>query len=99
MAAVFKAISDPIRREILEDLARQPMAVHEIAGQYLVSRPAISRHLSIMRDAGLIDRRKAGKENVYYLNTEPLSDVRSWLDQFWVEKISKLKELAEGEAR
>ena len=98
MPAVFKAISDPMRREILEDLAERPMAVHEIAGQYLVSRPAISRHLSIMRDAGLIDRRKSGKENVYYLNTEPLSDVRTWLDQFWVEKMSKLKELAEGEA-
>lgn len=95
MESVFKAISDPTRREILEDLSKEPLAVHEIARRYLVSRPAISRHLSIMREAGLIDCRRSGKENVYFIDTKPLTELRDWLDCFWTSKIGTLKELSE----
>ncbi len=95
MTAVFKAISDPTRRDILAALSRRPMAVHDIAKGHTMSRPAISKHLAIMREAGLIERRQNGRENVYFLQTEPLLDVKHWLEQFWMKKISKLKDMSE----
>lgn len=97
MANAFKSIADPTRREILEDLSVRPMAVHELADLYAISRPAISRHLGIMMEAGLIGRRRSGKENIYHLNTEPLMDIQKWLDRFWTERLTKLKDLSEGE--
>lgn len=96
---MFAALADSSRRRILTMLARRPAAVHELAGQFRVSRPAISRHLRVLRDAGLVSVSKQGTENVYGLETERLRLVEAWLGQFWSGRLTDLKSLAEGSWR
>ena len=91
----FRAIADPTRREILAALQARPMPVHEIAGLFDVSRPAISKHLRILTDAGLVAARRAGKENLYELRAEAFAPVAEWLGRFWGGRLASLKALAE----
>lgn len=91
---VFHAVADPIRREILELLATHNMPVHELAGQFSVSRPAISTHLRVLREAGLVEEHKSGRERVYSLIPGPLREVRLWIayfDPFWDLRLKHLK--------
>lgn len=74
----FKAVSDPTRREILELLAERPRSVREIAELFPMSRPAISKHLRLLREAGLAVERKEGRRRFYSLQAEPLREVESW---------------------
>lgn len=95
---VFAAIADPTRREIVSLLARQPMPVQMLAHRFPVTRPAISRHLKVLRQAGLVSEQKEGRQRVYRLQPERLQEVRDWVlyfDQFWLEALSKLKTLVE----
>ncbi len=94
---IFRALADPVRRRILSDLNRAPQSVHALAGRYEASRPAISRHLKVLKKCRVIDCRPAGRENVYYLQTEPLREVFDWLEQFWGSRLAKLKTLSEGD--
>jgi len=94
--AVFAALADPRRRRILSLLARRPAAVHELSRQFRVSRPAISRHLRVLKNAGLVGVRKRATENIYVLKTERLRLVESWLRPFWATRLFDLKTLAEG---
>jgi DNA-binding transcriptional ArsR family regulator len=91
----FRAIADPTRRAILSALRAQPLAVHEIAGRFDVSRPAISKHLRVLTDAGLVAARRAGKENLYELRAEAFAPVAEWVGRFWGGKLATLKALAE----
>lgn len=79
---VFAAIADPTRRRILEMLGNGPEAVQDIADRFDISRPAISRHLRVLADAGLVRARAEGRRNVYALEPEPFAAVRDWLDGF-----------------
>jgi DNA-binding transcriptional ArsR family regulator len=77
--AVFRAIADPTRRRILGLLRRQPLTVGELAGNFRISRPAISRHLGLLRKAGLVVSRPRGTASLCQLNTRPLRAVSGWV--------------------
>jgi DNA-binding transcriptional ArsR family regulator len=78
---VFAALADPVRRELLDAVAAQPMRVVDLADRQSISRPAISRHLRLLTEAGLLDVEQHGRERHYALRTEPLRHVRGYLDQ------------------
>lgn len=95
---VFKAISDPTRREILNLLSGGRQAVGEIAQNFRSSRPAISKHLRLLRSAGLVVSRKEGTANICELNARPLRSVEEWLQSyraFWNENLRNLKRFVE----
>lgn len=93
--SVFKAIADETRRDIIRALAERPLPVHALAARFDVSRPAISKHLRILGEAGLVRASRAGKENIYSLDEEPLKAVLDWLGRFWSGRLDLLKHLAE----
>ncbi len=82
-AAVFDALGEPVRRQILELLSEGPAPVHRLAEQLPVNRPAVSKHLRVLSEAGLTEHRSVGTSNVYYLRREGLDAARAWLDQTW----------------
>jgi DNA-binding transcriptional ArsR family regulator len=77
--AVFRAVADPTRRRILARLRRAPLETGRIARAFPVSRPAISRHLRILVEAGLVRRRRAGRRCFYSLNAAPLKAIDAWI--------------------
>jgi DNA-binding transcriptional ArsR family regulator len=96
--AVFKAIADPTRREILRLLTSGQRTVGSIAANFRTSRPAISKHLRLLRTAGLVVTRKCGTTRVCELNAKPLRAVNDWLREyevFWDENLRKLKKYVE----
>jgi DNA-binding transcriptional ArsR family regulator len=96
--AVFKAIADPTRREILGLLTGRRHTVNEIAGNFRVSRPAISKHLRVLRAAGLVSTRRKGTSSICELNGKPLRVVHDWLQDygaFWDESLRNLKRFVE----
>ena len=88
-------IADPIRRRVLELVRDTELPAGEIAAQFTVSRPAVSRHLRVLRESGLVRERRVGRERLYRADLEPLSELRSWLDDYWRGRLTALKELAE----
>jgi DNA-binding transcriptional ArsR family regulator len=96
--AVFDAIADPTRRDILTVLVEQPASVEEIAARFPISRPAISRHLKLLLQAGLVARRESGRSNIYRIEPGPLEAVRAWMNQIWQGRLALLKRLAEGDS-
>lgn len=92
---MFAALADRKRRAIVHALADQPLPVHAIAARFDVSRPAISRHLRVLKDADLVAIATAGRENLYYVKTSTLREVEDWLSVIWARRLSKLKTLVE----
>ncbi|MCM5682740.1 metalloregulator ArsR/SmtB family transcription factor [Schlegelella sp. S2-27] len=92
----FHALGDPTRRRIFEMLARQPRAVTELAAQLPVSRPAVSQHLKVLQDAGLVRFDRAGTRNIYGVDPDGLRAMRAYLDALWTEALGDLKALAES---
>jgi DNA-binding transcriptional ArsR family regulator len=98
---VFRAIADPTRREILSLLRGRQRTVGEIAGNFRMSRPAISKHLRLLRSAGLVDTRRHGASSLCGLNAKPLRAVDDWLrdyEVFWSETMQSPKRYVEGKA-
>lgn len=95
----FKAVGDATRRKILLSLLDGPAPVYEIAEQFRVTRPAISRHLRVLKDAGLVRQERSGREIVYHLEARALAEMRAWLDGFWTRGLVKIKKAAEGRKR
>src|SRR5215213_9650658 len=93
---VFDALGNPVRRQILERLADEPMNVGSLAAEFPVSRPAISRHLAVLRDAGLVVHRSEGTRNVYALDPKGFEATRKALDAFWDEAETRLRLVAEN---
>ena len=96
--AVFHALADPTRREILDLLRTEERSAGDVAARFQVSRPAISRHLRVLRSAGLVDQRKNAQWRVYRLNPEGLREVDRWLDSyrvFWTARMHDLKRYVE----
>ena len=91
----FAALGDPTRREIFERLAERPTAVGELARGLPVSRPAVSQHLRVLKDAGLVVDRRAGNRRIYQLNPEGVDALRSYLDGFWNRSLAAFKAAAE----
>src|SRR5215471_1749120 len=91
------ALADPTRRRVFERLKNGPHAVGEIARGMPVSRPAVSQHLKVLKQAGLVADRPEGTRRVYYIDPHGLGALRQWLDQFWDEALAAFQ--AEVEAR
>jgi len=93
------ALGDPTRRAIFERLAGGPKAVGEIANELPVSRPAVSQHLKVLKQAGLETDRAEGTRRVYQLNPQGIRDLRAYFDQFWDQALASFKEAAEKESQ
>jgi DNA-binding transcriptional ArsR family regulator len=91
------AISDPIRRRVLELVRDDELPAGELAAQFDVSRPAVSRHLRVLRDAGLVHERREGRLRLYRADPAPLEELRDWLDGYWSGRLQALKRAAEEE--
>jgi DNA-binding transcriptional ArsR family regulator len=97
-ADVFRAIADPTRRAILDRLRSGPSAVNALAADFRQSRPAISKHLRVLRQARLVSEQRAGRERLYALQPVPLRQVQSWLEgyrAFWQTNLDNLKRYLE----
>ncbi len=94
-APAFDALGDATRREIFERLADRPQAVGELAEQLPVSRPAVSQHLRVLKDAGLVTDRPAGNRRIYQVDPGGVSALRAYLDQFWTQSLASFKRVAE----
>jgi DNA-binding transcriptional ArsR family regulator len=92
----FEALGDPNRREILRTLASGDLPVHEIAAALPISRPAVSRHLRLLKDAGLVSERALGTRHIYHLESEGLTTVQSYLERVWGEAAARFRLLAEN---
>jgi DNA-binding transcriptional ArsR family regulator len=96
--AVATAVADPIRRRVLELVRDRELAAGELASQFDVSRPAVSRHLRVLREAGLVHERRDGRLRLYRADPAPLAELRSWLEAYWDERLEALRSLAEEPA-
>ena len=94
----FAALADPTRREIFERLASEPSAVGELANELPVSRPAVSQHLKVLKEAGLVVDRAIGTRRVYEIDPNGLGELRAWLDKFWGEALEAFKAEVERDA-
>jgi DNA-binding transcriptional ArsR family regulator len=88
------ALADPTRRAIFERLARSPGAVGEIAQTVPVSRPAVSQHLKVLKDAGLVIDRPEGTRRVYSVDPEGLAQIRAYFEQFWTTSLEAFRDAA-----
>jgi DNA-binding transcriptional ArsR family regulator len=95
----MNALGDPTRRTIFERLARTPMAVGELAGELPVSRPAVSQHLRVLKDAGLVRERAEGTRRVYRVDLDGVAAVRGYFDRFWDQALADFKAEAERRER
>ncbi len=91
----WTALGDPTRRAIFERLADRPHAVGELASELPVSRPAVSQHLKVLKDAGLVIDRRAGNRRVYQLDPEGVGALRADLERFWNRALAAYKEAVE----
>jgi DNA-binding transcriptional ArsR family regulator len=91
----WTALGDPTRRAIFERLADRPQAVGELASELPVSRPAVSQHLKVLKDAGLVVDRAAGNRRVYRVDPDGVSVLRAQLDRFWNQALTTYKEVVE----
>ena len=89
------ALGDRTRRAIFELLSAGPRAVGEIADQLPVSRPAVSQHLRVLKDAGLVAERREGTKRIYRLDPDGLAEVRDYFDRFWDAALAEFKAAAE----
>jgi DNA-binding transcriptional ArsR family regulator len=92
------ALADPTRREIFERVAERPRAVGELASGLPVSRPAVSQHLKVLKEAGLVVDRPVGNRRIYQLDLTGLGALRAYLDRFWNQSMAAFKAAAEKEA-
>jgi DNA-binding transcriptional ArsR family regulator len=97
--AVIQAIGEPRRREILLLVQDTELAAGEIAARFEVTRPAISQHLTVLKNAGLVSERRDGTRRLYCARPEGLAELRSFLDGFWDDRLERLKLAAEEEER
>ena len=91
----WNALGDATRRTIFERLADRPQAVSELAEDLPVSRPAVSQHLRVLKDAGLVVDRRAGKQRIYQVDLEGVGALRADLERFWNNALAAYKEVVE----
>jgi len=92
-------LADPTRRAILERIGHSPAAVGEIAAGLPVSRPAVSQHLKLLKEAGLVTETAAGTRRIYRIDPRGLGAMRDWLDQFWKTSLDNFAAYAEAQAK
>src|SRR5580765_6057893 len=99
METAFKALAEPRRRRILTLVRDGELSVGEIASHFEISRPAVSQHLAVLREAGLVDERRNGTKRLYRARPEGLAELKAFLDGFWDERLEVLKRDAEREEK
>ena len=92
----FSALGDPTRRAIFERLAGRPRSVGELAAELPVSRPAVSQHLKVLKDAGLVSDRAEGTRRLYRVDPGGVGAMRDYLDRFWDQALAAFKGAVEG---
>jgi DNA-binding transcriptional ArsR family regulator len=97
--AALKAIAASHRRTILRLVADEELSAGEIAAHFALTRPAVSQHLSVLKEAGLVNERRNGTRRLYRARPEGLVELRAFLDEFWGERLGALKREAEREER
>lgn len=95
----FKAMAEPRRREILLIVRDGELSAGEIAARFEVTRPAISQHIRVLREAGLIEERRDGARRLYRARPEGVAELRDYLSGFWADGLGRLKDAAEAEQR
>ena len=90
-AKALQSLSDPTRRRVFEKLRSGPQSVGVLARGLPVTRPAVSQHLKVLKDAGLVGDRSEGTRRVYYIDPQGLGELRRWLDQFWTDALESFK--------
>ena len=93
------ALGDPTRRAIFERLRSGPLSVGEIAAELPVSRPAVSQHLRVLKEAGLVTERRNGTRRLYRLDPVGLGELRRYVEDFWMDALAAFKAEAERERR
>ena len=97
MANGMDALGDPTRRAIFERLAAGPQAVGELANELPVSRPAVSQHLKVLKQAGLVTDRAQGTRRLYQLDPHGIAALRAYFDRFWTQALASFKQTLESE--
>jgi DNA-binding transcriptional ArsR family regulator len=92
---VLVALGDPTRRQVFERVAARPQSVGELAAALPVSRPAVSQHLKVLKEAGLVSDRAAGNRRIYRMDPAGLKDLRAYLDHFWNQALAAFKTAVE----
>jgi DNA-binding transcriptional ArsR family regulator len=99
MEAALKAIAEPRRRRILALVRNDELSAGEIAAHFDVTRPAISQHLTVLKEAGLVSERRNGTRRLYQARPEGLAELKTFLDGFWDERLEALRREAERKER
>jgi DNA-binding transcriptional ArsR family regulator len=98
---VYSAVADPTRRQLLQLLADGgELSLHELTGHFDMGRTAVSKHLAVLREAGLVTDRKVGRETRYRLDATPLREMQDWVssyERFWTDRLDRLKTFLEEE--
>jgi DNA-binding transcriptional ArsR family regulator len=97
MDEVVRAIAEPRRREILELVRDRELTAGEIASRFEVTRPAVSQHLTVLKESGLLVERRDGARRLYQARPEGLAELRDYLDRFWTQRLERLRLAAELE--
>jgi DNA-binding transcriptional ArsR family regulator len=97
VGSVLGALADPTRRAVFERLRGGPVAVGQVAAGLPVSRPAVSQHLRVLADAGLVRSRAAGRQRLYEVDLEGLVGLRAWVEGFWTEVLAAFADQVEAE--
>ena len=95
--SAFQALADPTRRAVLEELRAGPTPVGELARRLPVTRPAVSQHLKVLKEAGLVSERREGTRRLYSVRGDGLAELRAYIDGFWQDALDAFKAAAEGE--
>jgi DNA-binding transcriptional ArsR family regulator len=95
--AVFKALSEPHRRQILRLVQSEPRSVSEIAAQFEITQQAVSLHLKVLREAGLVAVRQDGHRRLYLVNPDGIESVHAFLSELWPTSLEQLKRVVEGD--
>lgn len=93
------ALGNPVRRDMLRLLRAKPLSVGDLAAEFPVSRPAISRHLRLLESAGLVEQKAEGVRSLYSVRVEGFAPVRAYLDEFWDTALARLEALAKREKK
>ena len=94
---VFAALADPTRRAVFERIAERPRSVGALAAELPVSRPAVSQHLKVLKEAGLVADEARGTSRIYQIDPQGLGPMRRWLDEQWERSLENFRKLAEQE--
>lgn len=101
-ADIFGALANPVRRQILTTLRDGPRAVNDLASQFDLGRPAVSEHLQVLRQVGLVREEPRGQQRFYHLEALPLAEVGEWLhpfERYWRERLRNLRDVLDKENR